>query len=131
MGNFYCMYPMPTPGRCQAVGSQKTCSGVGEEQSEDPGELPKIVQGSWHHKECPKKKVGGEFWLGPTGTREPLACLVGGLAWWKLWLGTQRGLLREMRCNSLEEDLLHCSPWGSKGEEAVYGFEAFIVVAEL
>lgn len=25
-------------------------SGVGEEQSEDPGDLPKLAQGSWHHK---------------------------------------------------------------------------------
>ena len=27
------------------------------------------------------------------------------MAWWKLWLGAQRGLLQEIRHGSLEEDL--------------------------
>ena len=53
----------------------------------------------------------GELWLGSVGRRESLACLVGGFPWWRLWLGALRGLLREIRGDSLGKGMLHCSPW--------------------
>ena len=42
----------------------------------------------------------GVLWLGPLG-RESLACSVGGLAWWRPWLGALRGLLLEIRWPAL------------------------------
>ena len=51
----------------------------------------------------PKGKEGEE------GKESSWLAWVSGLAWWRPWLRIQRGLLWEVRCSSLEEDLLHCS----------------------
>ena len=49
-----------------------------------------------------------------------MACLVHGLAWWRPWLREQRGILREIRCGFLEEDLLHFSSTVDSDEKRQY-----------
>ena len=57
----------------------------------------------------PKGKCKDELWLVLAGDGSPRPAQVGSVAQWKLCLGIQRGLLSEIRCGSLEEDLLKCS----------------------
>ena len=56
-----------------------------------------------------KEKKKAVLCLGPSRKRESLACSVGSLAWWRPWLGALRSLLREIRWDSLDKDLIYCS----------------------
>ena len=63
-----------------------------------------------------EQEQGGKIQLVPFGMRVWLP-KVGGLAWWRLWLRVQGGLLQKIRLGSLEEVLLHCSSMADPDEK--------------
>lgn len=58
----------------------------------------------------PKAKGKGQEESAPAGSQgSPWLGQAGGLLGWQPWLRTRGGLLWEIRCSSLEGDLVHCS----------------------